>query len=77
MLIKKITIRNFGKINNRTFEFSEGINVIYGENESGKTTLHNFIKSMFYGIPRGRGKSAAYRAYEPWDNPGEYGGLFL
>ena len=74
MLIKKITIRNFGKINNRTFEFSEGINVIYGENESGKTTLHNFIKSMLYGIPRGRGKSAAYRAYEPWENPGEYGG---
>ena len=74
MLIRKITIRNFGKLNNRTFEFSDGINVIFGENESGKTTLHHFIRSMFYGVPRGRGKSTAYRAYEPWENPAEYGG---
>ena len=78
MLIKKITIHNFGKIHNRTFDFSEGINVLYGENESGKTTVHTFIKGMLYGIPRLRGRAAAndvYRTYEPWENPGEYGGV--
>ncbi|MBQ9064056.1 MAG: AAA family ATPase [Blautia sp.] len=77
MLIKRITIRNFGKIHNRTFEFSDGINLLYGENESGKTTLHTFIKCMFYGIPRTRGRAAkndTYRTYEPWENPGDYGG---
>lgn len=77
MLIKKITIHNFGKIHNRTFDLSEGINVLYGENESGKTTVHTFIKGMLYGIPRQRGRAAAndiYRTYEPWENPGEYGG---
>ncbi len=77
MLIRKITIRNFGKIHNRTFEFTDGINILFGENESGKTTLHTFIKCMFYGIPRMRGRAAkndTYRTYEPWENPGEYGG---
>ena len=77
MLIKKITIRNFGKIHDRTFELSDGLNVIYGDNESGKTTLHTFIRCMLYGIPRLRGRPArndTYRTYEPWDNPGEFGG---
>lgn len=78
MIIKRLTIKNFGKIHDRTLELSPGINVLYGENESGKTTIHTFIKSMFYGITRQRGKAArndAYTTYEPWENPGEYGGI--
>lgn len=78
MIIKRLTIKNFGKIHNKTLELSPGINVLYGENESGKTTIHTFIKSMFYGITRQRGKAArndAYTTYEPWENPGEYGGI--
>ena len=77
MVIRRITIRNFGKIHNRTFELSPGINVLYGENESGKTTVHTFLKSMFYGITRQKGKAAkndVYSAYMPWENPGEFGG---
>ena len=78
MIIKRLTIKNFGKIHDRTLELSPGINVLYGENESGKTTIHTFIKSMFYGIVRQRGKAArndVYTTYEPWENPGEYGGI--
>lgn len=78
MIIKKLTIKNFGKIHNRTLELSPGINVLYGENESGKTTIHTFIKSMFYGITRQRGKAArndVYSTYEPWENPAGYGGI--
>ena len=78
MIIKRLTIKNFGKIHDRTLELSPGINVLYGENESGKTTIHTFIKSMFYGITRQRGKAArndVYTTYEPWENPGEYGGI--
>lgn len=78
MIIKRVTIKNFGKIHNRTLELSPGINVLYGENESGKTTIHTFMKSMFYGIVRQRGKAArndVYTTYEPWENPGEYGGI--
>lgn len=59
-------------------ELSPGINVLYGENESGKTTLHTFIKCMLYGIQRSRGRAArsdVYTKYEPWENPAEYGGI--
>ncbi len=77
MIIKRIAIKNFGKIHDKTLELSPGINVLYGENESGKTTAHTFIKSMFYGIQRQRGKAAkndVYSTYEPWENPTVYGG---
>ena len=77
MIIRRLNIRNFGKIHDRTLELSPGINVLYGENESGKTTIHTFIKSMFFGLTRMRGKAArndVYSTYEPWENPGVYGG---
>lgn len=78
MRIKQIRIRNFGKISEKTITFSEGINVLYGQNESGKTTVHTFIKSMLYGISRQRGRAAkndVYATYEPWENPADYGGI--
>ena len=58
MIIRKLNIKNFGKVHDKTLEFSPGINVLYGENESGKTTIHTFIKSMLFGLTRMRGKAA-------------------
>ena len=52
MIIRKLNIKNFGKVHDKTLEFSPGINVLYGENESGKTTIHTFIKSMLFGLTR-------------------------
>lgn len=77
MEIKRLAINNFGKLHNRDIKFSPGINVLYGENESGKTTVHTFIKSMFYGVQRLRGKASrndVYNRYEPWENAANYGG---
>mgnify|MGYP000369342342 CR=1 FL=1 len=54
MKIEKLEIRNFGKMQNRTLEFSDGIQLISGENESGKSTVHTFIRSMLFGMTRGR-----------------------
>ena len=34
------------------------VQIIYGENESGKSTLHAFIRAMLFGMERGRGKAA-------------------
>lgn len=56
MKIEKLEIRNFGKMQNRTLEFSDGIQLISGENESGKSTVHTFIRSMLFGMTRGRGR---------------------
>lgn len=77
MIIRRLNIRNFGKIHDRTLELSPGINVLYGENESGKTTIHTFIKSMFFGLTRMRGKAArndVYSTYDPGKIQGVYGG---
>ena len=69
MLIKKIQINNFGKLKNKEITLKNGINVIYGENESGKSTLLDFIVSMFYGINKNKnGKEISnYDKYTPWE----------
>ncbi len=68
MRIKKIKINNFGKLKNQEIEFKNGINVIYGENESGKTTLLKFITGMFYGMSKNKNKQkmSDYDKYMPW-----------
>ena len=77
MKILKLKIRNFGKLKEKEIELSEGLNLIYGENESGKSTIHTFIRSMLFGLERGRGRASVndtYSRYEPWENPGFYSG---
>ena len=72
-----IFIDGFGKFHNRTITFEDGINIIYGKNEAGKSTLHTFIRSMLFGIERGRGRAAkndTYSKFEPWENSGTYEG---
>jgi len=68
MLIKKIQINNFGKLQNKEIKLNKGINIIYGENESGKSTLLKFITSMFYGANKNKnGKVISdYDRYTPW-----------
>lgn len=77
MKILELGIRNFGKLSDRRIELSEGINLIYGENESGKSTVHTFIKAMLFGMERGRGRAAlndTFSLYEPWENGNYYSG---
>ena len=48
-----------------------------GENESGKSTLHTFIRGMFFGLRRMRGRASrtdTYSRYEPWEDPALYSG---
>ena len=69
MKLKTIYIENFGKLKNFKLDLKPGLNIIYGSNESGKTTVMNFIKMMFYGTA---GKSSDInknmrKKYAPWD----------
>lgn len=77
MLIDKLEIKGFGKLTERTILFKNGINIIYGGNEAGKTTLQWFIKSMLYGFKNNRqsryGLSVPQKRFEPWDCA-NYGG---
>ncbi len=77
MKLLELHIDGFGKFHDRTISFEDGINVIYGKNEAGKSTLHTFIRGMLFGIERGRGRAARndlYSKYEPWENSGTYEG---
>lgn len=49
MKIKKIYMENFGKFNKFELDFKDNINIIFGDNEKGKTTILAFIYMMFYG----------------------------
>jgi uncharacterized protein YhaN len=52
LIIKNIYIESFGGLLNKSFDFNEGFNIIYGENEYGKSTIAEFIKIMLYGFGR-------------------------
>ena len=68
MKIKNIKINNYGKIENKEINLENKINIIYGKNESGKSTLLNYIKNIFYGISKNKnGKNISdYEKYKPW-----------
>lgn len=78
MEIKELYIKNFGKLSDRRFLIQDGIHIFYGENEYGKSTIYAFIKAMFFGLERGRGRAALndeFSRYEPWENPNYYAGV--
>ena len=79
MKINKIYISAFGGLKDFTLELGDGLNVIHGQNEDGKTTVMAFIKAMFYGTG-GKVKSLenSIRArYTPWDNSAMGGRIFF
>lgn len=77
MLINEANIIAFGNLKNRTFRFTDGINLLYGPNESGKTTLLAFIKFIFYGVKiRKSPNDLAFKEkYMPWDGNAISGNL--
>lgn len=78
MIIKDIRLINFGKFHDTEIHFERGLNIVYGENEAGKTTIHTFIRGMLFGIDKQRGKASGkdtYTKYEPWINPEVYRGM--
>lgn len=69
MKIKKLALDSFGKFQNFTIDLDDGFNVIYGHNESGKSTVMAFIMMMFYGYS-GRKPSVSENPrtkYQPWN----------
>lgn len=56
MIIKKVNIISFGGLKDKIISFDNGINIIYGENEVGKSTIQAFIKIWLYGMSNYKGK---------------------
>lgn len=69
MKIEKIKLFGFGKFSDKRISFSEK-QLIFGENEAGKTTIYNFIKFMLFGF---KAKDKTHRNFKPLDHS-IYGG---
>ena len=69
MMIHKLTA-SFGKLENETLRFHDGLNVIHAPNESGKSTWCAFIRAMLYGVDSGERVRGGYlpdkQRYAPW-----------
>ncbi|MCC8044957.1 MAG: AAA family ATPase [Clostridiales bacterium] len=75
MEIQELILKKYGKFSDHHITFRPGINIIYGGNETGKTTIHSFIKAMLFGLNRARGRAAKmdeYQIRQPWDSPGAF-----
>ena len=68
MKINKLKINSYGKLKEKEINFQDGINLIYGQNEAGKSTLIKFITNSFYGISKNKkGKEVSdFDKYKPW-----------
>ena len=75
MKINKIKINSYGKLKNKEINLKNNLNIIYGKNESGKSTLLKFILNIFYGASRNKkGRDISdFEKYKPWDSE-EYSG---
>lgn len=69
-MIKSIYIENFGCVRNCRIDFDKSLNIIYGENETGKSTICAFIQAMLYGMDNSRKadvRSVPRKRYMPLD----------
>ena len=79
MKIEEINIDGFGKFHKYHCRTSGKLEVFYGKNESGKTTLRKFMIAMLFGLEKSRGLAAKYddfTRYQPV-NGGIYGGSMI
>ena len=70
MRILNLKINRFGKLKNKEIGLAPHINLVYGKNESGKSTLLKYILSMFYGVSKNKnGKEISdMDKYTPWES---------
>jgi len=71
MKLLKGYIQSYGRLKEFSFEFPSSFILVFGGNETGKTTLQSFLKNMLCGM-RDRGKKgnirhSEFRKFQPWD----------
>lgn len=69
MKIHNIKVNGYGNIKNKEIKLDNKINIIYGKNESGKSTFFKFIVNMLYGASKNKkGRDISdIEKYTPWD----------
>ncbi|MCK5758977.1 MAG: AAA family ATPase [Clostridiales bacterium] len=78
MKIKKLRINGYGKFTDTEIVLKDGLNLVFGKNEAGKSTIQSFIKAMLFDFPRknidGEGRLPASKKYKPWSGS-DFGGI--
>ena len=68
----------FGNLTHRVLTFAPGLNIVEAPNESGKSTLAAFLRTMLYGLKTNeRGTLADKNRYAPWSGGAMSGTLEL
>ncbi|NLN97843.1 MAG: AAA family ATPase [Eubacteriaceae bacterium] len=79
MKIKTLELISFGKFKNRKIHLADRLNLIYGLNEAGKTTIQHFIEGMFFGFLKPYRKikiySELYEQYKPLKDSRYFGAM--
>lgn len=73
MRIKTVTIFGFGKWHDQVIDLATDYQVLFGQNEAGKSTLTALIKGILFGFASGKQR---YEQYKP-KNGAQYGGELL
>ncbi|MDO4432552.1 MAG: AAA family ATPase [Aerococcaceae bacterium] len=76
MKIKQLDIYGYGKWVNQQFDVDDALQLFYGRNEAGKSTLQSFIRSMLFGFPTKRRRVHQLNRFEPRHSD-VYGGRIL
>ncbi len=74
MKFQRLMISGYGGLKDVKLELKDGLNIIYGPNESGKSTIQAFIKAMLFSQRRGKSSLPSDKErFRPWYG-GTYGG---
>ena len=70
MKIQHLNIHSYGKIKDKEIKFGDNINIIFGKNESGKSTIMHYIVNSFYGTSKNKKSRelSDYDKYLPWSS---------
>lgn len=72
--LKRVKITSFGAFSNKVIgPFTPHLNVVFGENEAGKTTLASFVGGVLFGWEEARGGRNTYKP----SNADRAGSLFF
>ena len=79
MFIEKISIKSFGALKDYECEYGNGVNIIEGPNESGKSSVGAFIKFIFFGLSSVSDGSylSERKKYQSWDTDSASGSIEL
>jgi len=81
MKLLELHLAGFGRLVDRRFTFAPGLNLVYGPNEAGKSTLQRAIMAMLFGyFDEGRisqEQRAVMAADKPWDTKAPFSGKLI